>query len=203
MISFSQVATHLGSSVGNYHISYLFIFKMLICTFIWNTFQHIMFEKNTENLVAKKSYQCWCLMRLVIKKKYRYNFLHKESTPYQCVSARKMLTMELRLSCINSPIYCLSGWAMMRLWILWKKWTVLTHWSYQCLTLSHQHAVKCRYNAIQFYHTITYGTAITVAEYEWDFRITTDNPDLALTGEPWSVYFGEIDCIKMATHCLL
>ena len=35
---------------------------------------------------------------------------------------------------------------------------------------------------------ITYGTAITAAEIESDFRITTDTPYLALTGELWGVF---------------
>ena len=38
------------------------------------------------------------------------------------------------------------------------------------------------------YHDVTYGTAITVAESESDFRIATDTPYLALTGELWVVY---------------
>ena len=47
------------------------------------------------------------------------------------------------------------------------------------------------------YHDIAYGTAITVAESESDFRITTDmtdTPYLALMGEQWGVFcedFGE------------
>ena len=37
------------------------------------------------------------------------------------------------------------------------------------------------------YRNITYNTAITVAESESDFKITTDTPYLTLTGELWGV----------------
>ena len=48
---------------------------------------------------------------------------------------------------------------------------------------------KCRYSAVQFI-TILHTTvaAITVAESESGFRITTDTPYLALTGELWGVF---------------
>ena len=33
------------------------------------------------------------------------------------------------------------------------------------------------------FHDITYGTAMTVAEFRSDFKVTTDTPYLVLTGE--------------------
>ena len=38
------------------------------------------------------------------------------------------------------------------------------------------------------YHNITHDTAIKVAESVLDFRITTDTPYFALTGELWGIY---------------
>ena len=46
--------------------------------------------------------------------------------------------------------------------------------------------VPLSYGAI--YHVIAYGTAMTVAESEPDFRIISDTPFLALLGELWGVY---------------
>ena len=46
---------------------------------------------------------------------------------------------------------------------------------------------ECRYNAVHFFHDITYGTAMAVAELRWNFKFTTDTPYLALTGELWGV----------------
>ena len=43
-------------------------------------------------------------------------------------------------------------------------------------------------SVITIYHNITHGTVITVAESESDFRIITDTPQLALTGELWGIY---------------
>ena len=56
------------------------------------------------------------------------------------------------------------------------------------------------------YRDITYGTVITVAESEWELRITRDTPCLALTGELWDVYsedkWKKIYRIIMAPHCI-
>ena len=43
----------------------------------------------------------------------------------------------------------------------------------------------------QVYHDISHTTALTNAEYKWDFRFTKDTPYLFLTGELWSVYCEE------------
>ena len=42
------------------------------------------------------------------------------------------------------------------------------------------------------YHSITYDTAIIVAEIESDIRIKIDTPYLTLTGKLWAVYFEDL-----------
>ena len=39
------------------------------------------------------------------------------------------------------------------------------------------------------YHEITQGTAMTATNCKPDFKLTTDTPYLALTGELWAVYY--------------
>ena len=56
---------------------------------------------------------------------------------------------------------------------------------FSLICLHHNTTVKRRYNAVQFYRHITYGTAITVAESELDIRITTDTPYLAAVFAMW------------------
>ena len=65
--------------------------------------------------------------------------------------------------------------------------------AYRVVMLRNLQAHKHIYSQVPLYrgpifHDITYGTAKTVAECELDFRITTDTPYLALTGELWSVF---------------
>ena len=44
---------------------------------------------------------------------------------------------------------------------------------------------------LSIYHDTTYSIAITVAESESDYSITSDTPYLAPTGELWGVYCGD------------
>ena len=50
------------------------------------------------------------------------------------------------------------------------------------------------------YHNITYDTAITVAESDWDIRITTDTPYLELCVSIVKIW-EKIDRVIRVQHC--
>ena len=50
-----------------------------------------------------------------------------------------------------------------------------------------QDAVKCHFNAVPVI-SIAYGTVITMAESDYDFRITKGTPYLTPMGKLWGVY---------------
>ena len=64
---------------------------------------------------------------------------------------------------------------------------LLTSW------MQYRVILDCYYRQVPLKHGpindhITYGTVITVAGSESDFRITADTPNLTLTGELWGVF---------------
>ena len=84
----------------------------------------------------------------------------------------------------------------------------ITYWIYTNERLRHNYDNKTIHSQVPLwrgtiYHNITYGAAITGAESESDFIITTDTPYLALTGELWGVYVGileKVDRVITAPH---
>ena len=69
------------------------------------------------------------------------------------------------------------------------------------------HVVQSRFKCSLIFHDITYNTTIMVAETESNVRITTDSPNLTITGELWGVYCGDFGknwpYYIMAPHCNL
>ena len=53
------------------------------------------------------------------------------------------------------------------------------------------YTVKCSYQ------DITHGTVMTTAERKLHFKLTTETPFLAQTGDPWRVYCD--DCLRKLT----
>ena len=51
------------------------------------------------------------------------------------------------------------------------------------------HTVECCYNAVKFITILHMALTLTVREHKSDFKLTTDIPYLALTGELWGVYY--------------
>ena len=86
-----------------------------------------------------------------------------------------------------------------------KVWYVLYIWIRWCHLINNNAIDACTFLQLQYisvpiarsiYHDPTYGTVITVAESESDFRITTDTPYLALTGMLWGVYGESLEKIN-------
>ena len=94
-----------------------------------------------------------------------------------------------------------------------KVWYVLYIWIRWCHLINNNAINACTFLQPQYisvpiarsiYHDTTYGTVITVAESESDFRITTDTPYLALTGMLWGVNCESLEKIdRLSRHCAL
>ena len=55
--------------------------------------------------------------------------------------------------------------------------------------------------SVRIYQDITYSAAMTVTERKSDFKLTTDTPYLALTGELWGAYYENFE--ENWPYCIL